>query len=116
MIEVSVGIFTKQGNPQDCLLLHHAFPKLYLFLHLLLVQFPPQVSFFLSVNLTDFKLSLSNQVFFVKSEFLEGLLVPNITKFIFDSLKIFIFNDKAAFYCVNFNQSFLNVLVYQQLK
>lgn len=116
MIEVSVGIFTKQGNPQSCLLLHHAFPELYLFLNLLFVQFPPQVSFFLCVSLTDFKFSLSDQVLFVKSEFLEGLLVPSITKLLFDSLKILIFNDKAALDRVNFNQSLLHVLVYQQLK
>jgi hypothetical protein len=85
-------------------------------LHLLLARFPPQVSFFLSVSLTDFKFSLSYQDLFIKSEFLEGLLVPCITKLIFDSLNILIFNDKAAFYCVNFNQSFLHVLLYQQLK
>jgi hypothetical protein len=68
------------------------------------------------VSLTDFKFSLSYQDLFIKSEFLEGLLVPCITKLIFDSLNILIFNDKAAFYCVNFNQSFLHVLLYQQLK
>lgn len=68
------------------------------------------------MSLADFEFGLSDQVLLVKSQFLEGLLIPSISKFIFDSLKVLIFNNEASLYRVNFDQSLLHVFVDKQFK